>query len=419
MDGSAFFRAIRFASTENPDTIEVGSQKLVLEMVYLVEHEDSYVSSRFDSYSVRVIALPVPAKRLKSKEKSSSCQNVFPPSSPWMPVIDSKKRITSLDSQWYRGAPLETSGSLSEPQQPTTLLNSDTIADARSLFETTGLPLIPIVDDRQRYTGYCANIEFLNELLNGTLRPQRVGGLATPIGVYLTTGVYNGGAGLLGLFLTGAALGVYMNILDWSYLVFFSVLAAFIDNLTQWNLMSLYLLQFGYFLVITLAVIRLSPLSGTHAAEHMTIRVIEQDLPLAPEAIMRQPRAHERCGTNLMVILILAQLGWVAYDSLFPYLSWPGRVIYILILALLAYYFWKPAGLWVQNHFTTKPPNAAQVQSGLKAGQELCTRFAEEPHPLPGIWQRIVASGMFVILAGFFAIHLLISLILSLIAMLR
>jgi uncharacterized protein YqhQ len=45
-----------------------------------------------------------------------------------------------------------------------------------------------------------------------------------------------------------------------------------------------------------------------HGAEHMTIHALEADDPLTVDAVRKYPTAHQRCGTEFLVVVILLSI---------------------------------------------------------------------------------------------------------------
>jgi CBS domain-containing protein len=64
---------------------------------------------------------------------------------------------------------------------------------------------LPVVDASGSYRGMVSRADLV-AALGQQVRPPVVGGMATPLGVWLTTGSLSGGAPPLGLFLSGATL---------------------------------------------------------------------------------------------------------------------------------------------------------------------------------------------------------------------
>jgi uncharacterized protein YqhQ len=159
-----------------------------------------------------------------------------------------------------------------------------------------------------------------------------------------------------------------------------------------------YLLQMAIVFLLLLIIIRFSPLSGLHAAEHQTIHVIEKGLPLTPENVLAQPRAHRRCGTNIMVGLVGIEMG---ISGVVTIEAVEYQIIFFVIWLILLIVGWQQMGQLIQRIFTTARPNRSQVESAIKAGKQLIERYRERPHGAPNIWQRIWGSGMLQIMVSF------------------
>jgi len=219
--------------------------------------------------------------------------------------------------------------------------------------------------------------------------PPTIGGMATPFGVYLTTGTISGGAGALALMSTGALLFGMFLVADG-----LSVLMA-----ETWPATS------GFAGIASAAVfllsMRLIPLSGTHAAEHMVVHAIERGEELTPEIVRRMPRVHPRCGTNLAV-------GAALFMGLFNYEWTHEQELRLLVAFLATVIFYRPLGSLVQYWITTKKPSERQIASGIRAGRELLERYRLKRGPVPNPWQRIVNSGMIHVAAGSTSVYLLL-----------
>ncbi len=283
----------------------------------------------------------------------------------------------------------------------TALHAGDTVETARRLFEETEQPFIPIIDRKGRYTGQCASRSQLNRLLQGTLRPERIGGLATPLGVFMTSGYYMSGSGMKGLIATGILFAVMLHVLDWVSLIVFSLVVALFPQLHRLDAANWGIIQLGFAITMFLTILRLTPLAGLHAAEHMTIHAIERDLPLTEPAIRTQPREHIRCGTNLMVLLGGLQLLLIFMALSANHMSVLGSILYTFFWSWIILRLWRPVGLWLQTHFTTKNPTSGQIASAIKAGNELLEKFSAAPHPTPNFWRRLWGSGILQMLLAF------------------
>lgn len=367
--------------------------------------------NQYDTLNIHTIAVPVkgvgpdagPAKILNGLSSHSL-----------LPVIEDQTRKllrVIRDQDFLRTGASNTSADTFEPHQGTLLLLDETarIEDAKTLFQTTGQSLIPIVGPDHTYTGYCASRRELMKLLQGHMIPPRIGGLATPLGVYMTSGVYSSGAGVKGLIATGVVFALMAQAVEWGYVVFYSFLAALLPGLFNGNEMLLLALQMGFMFFAIMALIRLTPMSGLHAAEHMTINAVENGLEITAKNVRTQPREHLRCGTNLMVLLVGVQLAWISMETMRPYLSPVGALLYIFFWILAITTSWRKIGLWLQTHFTTKPPTDAQLESGMKAGRELLVKYLEAPHPPPNFIQRLWGSGILQMITSFLATTWLIN----------
>ncbi len=211
-------------------------------------------------------------------------------------------------------------------------------------------------------------------------RAPRISGMATPGGVYLSNGaVYSGSR--LGLSLSILMLAMSLLV---AYLLTVVVVWA-IDDAVPVPLLAIRLsaslsgealyepvwrtliemMQFLFFF----AILRLSPVSGYHAAEHMTVHAIEAGCELTEENVRQMPRTHSRCGSNI--------LGWLLpLLILVPttrYYPW-----YIVVPAALAagWLCRRLLGSVVQRLFTTRSPSPKQLRAGLEAGRALLRKYA-------------------------------------------
>lgn len=262
------------------------------------------------------------------------------------------------------------------------------------LMKTQGLPALPIVDMDGKLRGMVTKADVVSVLLRG-LRPQRIGGMATPFGVYLTTGSHRGGVGDFALLSTGTVMAfclVLARVLVLAMLYLADVFLRpifgtsygagfFIPYLTGFGLPPFtFLLDIMPWLEILLffVLMKLLPLTGYHGAEHQVVHAIEQGEDLTPEALSRMPLEHPRCGTNLAALVILVSTALVSNIS----------VSVKIVLVVVAAFFWRQLGMWLQRIFTVKRPKPNQLSSGLKAGEELLMRFQHQPfRPLPLIGQ--------------------------------
>ncbi|MBI2843282.1 MAG: DUF1385 domain-containing protein [Armatimonadetes bacterium] len=275
------------------------------------------------------------------------------------------------------------------------------ISQAADVMKITGADVLPVVDELGSYRGVVVRSDIVAALV-GMLRPPMVAGMATPLGVHLTTGAVSAGAGSLGLFLSGVALMLMMEASR--ALVWLAVLVG--DKLVGTHLATLLLsppvqmmskadalrlMLIPLQLVLMLAFLRFSTISGYHAAEHQVVHAIEAGEPLKPEIVARLPRAHPRCGTNLMAAatiftVLVSQLG-----------SGAGVVVAMLVVVV----GWRTVGYYLQQYVTTKRPAQKHVLNGIKVGEQLLDRYREQPNIKVDGFTRIWNMGIPQVAFGF------------------
>lgn len=263
--------------------------------------------------------------------------------------------------------------------------------------------VIPIVNEYGIYTGQCITRQALVRFLTGMVKPRSIGGLATPIGIYMTDGKHQAGAGNPGLILSGFALG--------AIIVFIQIVTGFIFSGKHIPELLIIITQ----LILFILILRATPLVKYHAAEHQTIHAIEKGLPLTPETVRMQPRPHKRCGTNIMVLLFGIQ--FVLLLS-FQFTKMPLIQFMIIVFGFLFVLSnWKQVGMWLQEFFTTRRASPAQIENGIKVGEEILKKHKEDVSPKsPGFLLKLWNMGLLQILASFlfvmwifnFIIHLMV-----------
>lgn len=249
---------------------------------------------------------------------------------------------------------------------------------------------IPIVEDNNIYTGRCIKRSSLIDFLAGLVKPLSIGGLATPLGVYLTDGKHQAGVGNFALTLTGMVFALLIT--------FIELITGFLNLFFKLNTGFLFIMNLAFFLLI----LRILPIVKLHAAEHKTINAIEKGLPLSAKTVSMQSRVHTRCGTNIMVLIIGIQILIIlSYE-----LSIFQNVIlhFAFLIGGFSFLFskWKDIGAFVQRVFTTAEPEEKYLASGIKAGEELLDlhRHDSDPHK-PSIWLKIWNSGFLQVISGF------------------
>ncbi len=262
---------------------------------------------------------------------------------------------------------------------------------------------LPVIDGEGRYRGMISRADVV-AALGQQVRPPVVGGMATPLGVWLTTGNLSAGAPLLGLFLSGVVLAccymfshlallIGLSALNpqWAVLQASGRLAANAGVPLTLNLLVA-LAQYGIFF----AAMRLLPMSGIHAAEHQTVWAIERGLPLTPEIVGEMPRAHPRCGTNLVALLGLILITFQHLPLADPRFA-PDLALLTLIFI---FFFWRSFGTAIQILFTTRPATRKQLESGIRAGEALLEKYQQQPHIMGSFSSRLLHSGLAPAAAG-------------------
>ena len=276
------------------------------------------------------------------------------------------------------------------------------LPESLRLLEESGCAALP-VENGGGYIGMISRADIV-AALGGALRPPVIGGMATPLGVWLTTGTLNGGAPPVGLFLSGALMGAYFLI---AHFAIYFALNFFNPPLAQLFLYPQeggagnldYALNIGFAALETLGfllLLRTSPLAGIHAAEHQTVWAIERGVPLRADLVAQMPRAHPRCGTNLVALgglvqLLLGHLPRIAPETVLPAL-------------LLIYFVWRRFGTLLQEVFTTRRASAKQMESGLRAGREVLEKYQRYPHEMAGFAARAFNGGIILSALGLMSV---------------
>jgi CBS domain-containing protein len=275
------------------------------------------------------------------------------------------------------------------------------------LFEKyPAISTFAVVDGRARYFGILNR----NDLLAGiykTLAPARVGGMATPLGVYLTDGIESGGVGNLALMLSGISLGLlFVVAVVGTNAISHLALARHVDIEGMFirlllPIMPRYAVSFVYGataivpVVVMLLLLRLVPIAGYHAAEHQVVHCIERGEPLLPDKVASMPRPHPRCGTNIVAGLSLFGIYFSVGSSLLD------TSTALVPAALMTVFTWRPVGTFLQQYITTRTASPSQLASGIAAGEDLLQKFRENTNRRIQWPLRIWRMGLLQIFAGF------------------
>jgi CBS domain-containing protein len=271
----------------------------------------------------------------------------------------------------------------------TTIRGYATGAEALRSFED-GNPLV-VVDDDDRLIGILTPADLFPRH-RPQLRPTMVGGVATPFGVYLTSGSAGAGVPKYALIGSGAAITAMFSA---------AILLAQFGSLwlrrngLQPDICNDIQVALSCFLFA--AMFRLFPLAGIHGAEHQVVHAIERELELVPSVVRRMPLVHPRCGTNYSVAisLFLGVYEW----------QWTSMDEYRLLLAAtVTLALWRPLGNFAQKYITTKRPNERQLAQAISAGHEVIAKYASAKTSNPSIPVRIWNTGLAFILVGSVAV---------------
>lgn len=272
-------------------------------------------------------------------------------------------------------------------------------AEALQFLQANRLEQAVVLDAAGGLLGLVTRAELVSAVC-GRVRPPLIGGMATPFGVYLTGGGVRGGVGDLALMSTGA----YLACLQLAAFV----LAYFLVGSNGWlyslpapaelhNQISQLGMEIPAYLVFALLFRMSSFITGYHAAEHQVVHTIEAGDDLRPEVVSAKPRVHPRCGTNLVAAILIMSAFWKNSSGWFPRLDADTLV---LLALLTTFFFWRRVGGFIQQHITTGPASTRQIQSGIKAGQELMERYQQRPPVRRKAIHRIWNMGLIQVVSG-------------------
>ncbi|MFP4248716.1 MAG: DUF1385 domain-containing protein [Armatimonadota bacterium] len=229
--------------------------------------------------------------------------------------------------------------------------------------------------------------------------PPRISGSAMPGGVFMSSGNarshegFTGEIALVGTGLSIALLGAtgmaLTYVVSWILQEVYGVPLAHVLLMVRttvdpgtgpWVDVGLNLLLLLSFLTL----MRITPLSGYHAAEHKVIAAIEHFGEPTKERARMMPRAHRRCGSNLLAgVLPLLLLGEPLY-RVSPLLA--------VVVVVLGWQFRYVVGYFIQVIFATKEPTERQLEAGLASGKAVLARWKEHAGerlpPLVSFWRR-------------------------------
>lgn len=281
-------------------------------------------------------------------------------------------------------------------RDPITVLPNCTIRQAMARMRDSRTQSLIVADADGRYVGVLRAMSLFSRFATPP-SPGLLGGMATPSGVYLTNGEVTGGAKPIALTITGALLllSYFLGVaITYGGLLYaeHTTGGAFVDKAIGGIGWAGAIMQLAPVLLFLL-LIRVSPIAGTHAAEHMVVHTIERREPLTYEVVSRMPRVHPRCGTNIavgaMMFMILLDFGWRYLGQIGP--------LFALAFTILT---WRSVGGVVQYLVTTKPPSRKQVETAIVAANELLQNYRHSNRLSPGFWRRLGKSGLPYVLLG-------------------
>src|SRR5438552_1227357 len=125
--------------------------------------------------------------------------------------------------------------------------------------------------------------------------------------------------------------------------------------------------------------------SGFHGAEHMTIHALEAGDPLTTDEVRKYPTAHQRCGTEFLVVVIaLSIVAFALVGKQSAIVMVGSRIVLIPVIASVGYEILRAGaryrrnrlvhaillpGLWVQM-ITTKRPTDDMIRVAIVSMEE-------------------------------------------------
>jgi len=159
--------------------------------------------------------------------------------------------------------------------------------------------------------------------------------------------------------------------------------------------------QYVIWQFLFLLVVRLTPLSAYHGAEHKVVHAIERYGYPTREMAREMPRVHRRCGTTLLAGILPAFLIAAPLLLVMPVLA--------VVVVLLGWTFRYQVGALIQQYLTTKEPNDKQLAAGLEAGYKLLDDWHHNPHtdlsPFVSLWHRGFVQLLVGVLIGSQLLH--------------
>jgi uncharacterized protein YqhQ len=144
-------------------------------------------------------------------------------------------------------------------------------------------------------------------------------------------------------------------------------------------------------LLLFFAAMKFTPIGRYHGAEHKAVAAYEKHGEVTLQNARAASRIHPRCGTNILLYIILAAL-------LDPLIAWWGYGILQFILISEAWFVFgqsRPSiavGNFLQRYLTTTEPRRAQLEVAVESLNRLLQ--AEEEHDNSLAPSRLQATGI-------------------------
>jgi uncharacterized protein YqhQ len=203
--------------------------------------------------------------------------------------------------------------------------------------------------------------------------------------------------------ITGKAVWLMIAVAILLAVVLFLIIPLFLTRLINPYISSslvFHLIEGAIRLVIFIAYLKLVGLLPDikriftyHGAEHKAVNAYEQGVPLEIDAVKEHSKAHVRCGTSfLFVVLLIAIMVFALVGRHSLWLMILSRVLLMPVIAALGYEFIhfganharNPLvkavmlpGLWLQG-MTTREPEDDQIEVALVALKKAIELDAEE-----------------------------------------
>jgi len=337
-----------------------------------------------------------------------------------LPVVDGQGRLLGVvEAQTLRRLIVRPQGvSANSPVSdvlvaPKAVLPADAAADdASRLLAETNSDEVFIIDPARRLLG----VVYWHDLI--AERPEHiaipgVGGMATPFGVYLVAGALRSGSSIWGLLIGGLVLGLMIAV---AYTAVGAV-CWIADDLLGTRLMPIWLaiepppgvypalswlgIQ-ALVAAVFLFILRASPLTRYHGAEHQAVHALERGEPLTVEVVSRMPRVHPRCGTNILAAVAIFGILVMTFAAMLP--GSLNVVGFSALAAVITLRTWRAVGAWLQQYATTRTPTPAQLAVAIRAAEGLKAQYLRagprQPSRLLYLWNAGVIPVAIGVAAG-------------------